>query len=172
MLITLLKHADRVKIACLAQLVNVIAPIMTKPGGEAWKQTIFFPFLHASRYGRGTALNLLVDSPGYADNEFDLVPFIEAVGTWNEEKEELTIFAVNRSQDETIQIQGDARDFPDFRVVEQFEFVHPDLKAFNSLDHPNKVIPQKAGDAELNNGVLETHLPPASWNVIRLGRRA
>ena len=53
MLITLLKHADRVKIACLAQLVNVIAPIMTRQGGGAWRQTIFYPFMHASNYGRG-----------------------------------------------------------------------------------------------------------------------
>ena len=53
LLITLLSHADRVKIACLAQLVNVIAPIMTVPGGGSWRQTIFYPFLHASVYGPG-----------------------------------------------------------------------------------------------------------------------
>ncbi len=57
MLITLLKHSDRVRMACLAQLVNVIAPIMTEENGPAWKQTIFYPYLHASKYGRGIALN-------------------------------------------------------------------------------------------------------------------
>ena len=61
MMITLLKHADRVKIACLAQLVNVIAPIMTEPDGKAWRQTIYYPFLHASRYGRGVVLQPLLD---------------------------------------------------------------------------------------------------------------
>src|SRR5690606_12174718 len=60
MLITLLKHADRVKIACLAQLVNVIAPIMTENGGKAWKQSIYYPFLHASTYGIGTVQNPVV----------------------------------------------------------------------------------------------------------------
>ncbi len=64
MLITLLRHADRVKMACLAQLVNVIAPIMTSDTG-AWRQTIFYPYMHASIYGRGTVLNTLVKSPGY-----------------------------------------------------------------------------------------------------------
>jgi len=49
--ISLLNHADRVKSACLAQLVNVIAPIMTETGGPAWRQTIFFPFAHISRFG-------------------------------------------------------------------------------------------------------------------------
>ena len=68
MLITLLKHADRVKIACLAQLVNAIAPISTVTGGGAWRQTIFYPFLHASRFGRGTVLDLAVKSPRY-DND-------------------------------------------------------------------------------------------------------
>ena len=64
MLISLLRHADRVKIACLAQLVNVIAPIMTETGGPAWRQTIFYPFLHASRFGQGEVLDLQVRSPG------------------------------------------------------------------------------------------------------------
>ena len=53
MLITLLKHADRVKIACLAQLVNAIAPISTVTGGGAWRQATFYPFMHASRFGHG-----------------------------------------------------------------------------------------------------------------------
>jgi alpha-N-arabinofuranosidase len=169
-LITLLKHADRVKIACLAQLVNVIAPIVTETGGGAWRQTIFYPFSHVSRYGRGTALNLAVHSPVYEDREFDIVPWIEAVGTWNEEAETLTIFAVNRNLEESLPLIGDARDFPGFRVIEQIQMVHSDLKASNSVNQPNTVVPVKAGDAVLEGGFLKVNLPPASWNVIRLGR--
>src|SRR5690606_34416682 len=56
LLVTLLRHCDRVRVACLAQLVNVIAPIMTEPGGPAWRQTTFYPFADASRYGRGQVL--------------------------------------------------------------------------------------------------------------------
>jgi alpha-L-arabinofuranosidase len=99
MLITLLKHADRIKIACLAQLVNVIAPIMTENGGRAWRQTIFWPFLHASVYGRGTALNLAVESPRYESDEFGQVPLLETVATLNNDDGSLTIFAVNRAQE-------------------------------------------------------------------------
>ena len=65
MLITLLKHCDRVKIACMAQLVNVIAPIMTENGGTAWRQTIFYPYMHASVYGRGVVLDPVISSPVY-----------------------------------------------------------------------------------------------------------
>ena len=70
MLITLLKHADRVKMACLAQLVNVIAPIMTQNGGPAWAQTIYYPYLHASVYGRGVSLMPVVKSPVYDSKDF------------------------------------------------------------------------------------------------------
>ena len=62
-LIVLMNNADRVKVACLAQLVNVIGPIMTEPGGPAWRQTIFYPFAHASRYGRGRVLRSVIALP-------------------------------------------------------------------------------------------------------------
>ena len=75
MIITLLRHADRVKMACLAQLVNVIAPIMTANGGPAWRQTIYYPFYHGSRFGHGIALDVAVQSPTYDDAEFDAVPY-------------------------------------------------------------------------------------------------
>src|SRR3569832_1974259 len=71
MCISLLNHADRVKIACLAQLVNVIAPIMTETGGPAWRQTIFHPFAQMSRWGRGRVLRAQVESPSYASRYYD-----------------------------------------------------------------------------------------------------
>jgi alpha-L-arabinofuranosidase len=77
LLICLLKHADRVKAACLAQLVNVIAPIMTEPGGPAWRQTIFFPFAITARLARGTVLRLDVESPSYDTSEYSTVPLLE-----------------------------------------------------------------------------------------------
>ena len=80
-LITLLRHADRVKMACLAQLVNTIAPIMTENGGPAWRQTIYYPFLHASCFGRGVVLESLVHSPCYDNRTFGSVPYLESVAT-------------------------------------------------------------------------------------------
>src|ERR687897_1865900 len=69
--ISLLNHADRVRCACLAQLVNAIAPIMTETGGAAWRQTIFFPFAQMSRYGRGRVLRAKVESEAYSANYYD-----------------------------------------------------------------------------------------------------
>ncbi|GAI95741.1 unnamed protein product, partial [marine sediment metagenome] len=105
MLITLLKHADRIKIACLAQLVNVIAPIMTVNGGPSWRQTIYYPFLHASLYGRGRVLRPVIDSPVYENRTFGEVPIIDAIATIDEEKEVVTIFAVNRDQKDSISFE-------------------------------------------------------------------
>ena len=85
MLITLLRNADRVKIACLAQLVNVIAPIMTRNGGGCWAQTIYYPFLHASRYGRGTALRAIAKSPVYDCADYEAVPVIDTTATLGDE---------------------------------------------------------------------------------------
>jgi alpha-N-arabinofuranosidase len=84
MLITLIKHADRVKMACLAQLVNVIAPIMTDAnGGGAWKQTIFYPFMHASKYGRGIALLPVMSTPKHATKTHEEVTDVESSAVFN-----------------------------------------------------------------------------------------
>ncbi len=170
MMISLLKHADRIKIACLAQLVNVIAPIMTQNGGPAWRQTIFLPFLHASVYGRGTALNLAVESPRYDNAEFGEVPLLEAVATLNNDDESLTVFAVNRGQEGPLSLEGDVRSFAGYEVVEHLVLEHEDLEATNTAKHPDSVTPHKGGDAAIQDGKLTALLPRLSWNVIRLSR--
>jgi alpha-N-arabinofuranosidase len=172
MIITLLRHADRVKMACIAQLVNVIAPIMTQTGGAAWRQTIFYPYLHGSRFGRGVALDVAVQSPTYEDTTFGAVPYLEAVATWDEANGGVTIFAVNRDLDSSLPLEGDLRAFPGYHVVEHLTLTHHDLKATNTADNPNHVTPRANGDAQESNGQLSANLPPASWNVIRLARMA
>jgi alpha-N-arabinofuranosidase len=170
MLITLLRHADRVKVACLAQLVNVIAPIMTIKGGPCWRQSIYHPFAHASLYGRGIALNLNIHSPTYNDLEYDAVPYLDAVAVWNQDGEELTVFAVNRDLQSALPVEGDMRGFNNYRVIEHLTLTHPNLKASNSADKPDEVAPRKNGDAQIDSGTLKAALPKASWNVIRLAR--
>ncbi len=169
MLISLLKHADRVKIACMAQLVNVLAPIMTATGGGAWRQTIFYPFLHASRYGQGAALALHIDSPSYENRQFGSVPLLEAVATQDEAGETLTLFAVNRDQENALTLEGELRAFPDYDVVEHLVLEHADPLAGNTGQHPDAVTPHGRGDATNRDGALTATLPRLSWNVIRLG---
>jgi alpha-N-arabinofuranosidase len=171
MLISLLKHADRVKIACIAQLVNAIAPISTITGGGAWRQTTYYPFLHASRHGRGTVLQLQVQSPHYENATFDRVPLLEAVATQDDEQGTLTIFAVNRGQEGPLLLEGDLRCFPELHVVEHLVLEHADPKAINTPDRPDTVVPRAGGDASVGEGRLTASLPKLSWNVIRLTTR-
>ena len=170
MLITLLKHSDRVRMACLAQLVNVIAPIMTEENGPAWKQTIYYPYLHASKYGRGIALNPSLRSSKHDTMDFTDVTDVDSVAVWNDEKEELTIFAVNRDLEEDIVLEADVKSFAGYRLLEHIVLEHDDMKAVNSAGRQT-VLPKTVTDRdELKDGLLQSRLGKASWNVIRLGK--
>lgn len=166
MLITLLRHADRVKIACLAQLVNVIAPIMTSDTG-AWRQTIFYPYMHASVYGRGSILNTVVKTPSYESVHGD-APYLDAVVTADEAKETVTIFAVNKDLAEPMQVSCDLRQYAGYEVIEHIELTNADLKAINTQVNPDAVKPVLSHASRIEDGILQTVLQPKSWNVIRL----
>jgi alpha-N-arabinofuranosidase len=172
MLITLMRHADRVKIGCMAQLVNTIAPISTVAGGLAWRQTIYYPFLHASRFGRGTVLNIQVSSPTYANKEYGDVPLLDAVAVLDEGREEMAVFAVNRSQEGPLKLEGDLRGIGGYGVVEHIVLEHADSTARNTAERPMEVVPHPRGDAKLSDGQLTATLPRLSWNMIRLSRSA
>ncbi|WP_077624541.1 alpha-N-arabinofuranosidase [Sediminibacillus massiliensis] len=167
MLITFLQHADRVKIACMAQLVNVIAPIMTENNGRSWKQTIFYPYMHTSVYGRGISLKPILSSPKYDSKEFTDVPYIDSAAVYNEEKEEVNLFMVNKHLEEAIQVSSDVRSFEGYQLVEHVVLENEDLKAVNTPDH-EAVMPHQRGETTLENGILDIRLPKTSWNVIRL----
>jgi alpha-N-arabinofuranosidase len=167
-LITMLRHADRIKMACLAQLVNVIAPIMTTKDG-VYKQSIYYPYLHVSKYGRGKALNCIIDSPKYDSKDFSDVDVIDSIAVFNEENEELTIFAVNRDKQEDISIAYTLAGFSGYKIKEHIVLVNPDLKAINSTDKPDAVHPAEGRGGKMEGEKLSIAFPKLSWNVIRLG---
>ncbi|OME97419.1 alpha-N-arabinofuranosidase [Paenibacillus amylolyticus] len=168
MLISMLKHADRVKMACLAQLVNVIAPIMTDTSGGSWRQTIFYPFMHTSLFGRGTALVPLIQSPKYDTKQITDVPYLEAIAVHNEEQGEVTVFAVNRHLEESLPLEVDLRSFGKCTVIEHIVLESDDLKASNTAAQPNRVAPHNRGGAVVSDTLITASLAKASWNVIRL----
>jgi alpha-N-arabinofuranosidase len=168
MLIELLNHADRVKIACLAQVVNVIGAIMTEAGGPAWRQTIFHPFAMASRNGRGTVLEAVIDSPLYDCRERQGTPVLKLSAVHKPESGELVLFALNRSLDEPLELEADLRAFSALQVTQWAALVHDDLKALNTKEQPANVAPKELSGADVTAGKLTVTLPPASWNVMRL----
>ncbi|MDF2906199.1 MAG: Alpha-N-arabinofuranosidase [Herbinix sp.] len=167
LLITLLKNCDRVKMACLAQLVNVIAPIMTENGGPAWVQPIFYPFMHASNFGRGVALTPVVNCDKYSTEKMKDVPYVESIGVLNEDKKELTVFAVNRSLEDSIDFEINLRDFVGATFLEHIVLEHEDLKAVNTVETPDHVVPHLNGVTKLDSESATATLNKHSWNVIR-----
>ena len=168
LMITLLQHADRVKMACLAQLVNVIAPIMTEQGGgKAWRQTIYYPFMLTSRYGRGTVLQPVLSSPAHDTAAHENVADVVSVAVWNEETEEVSIFAVNRNMAEEVELATDVRSLEGYRLVEHIVLENTDMKAVNSAEKED-VAPKAVSRSSLEDGVVNSLLKPASWNLIRL----
>ncbi|MFP8941079.1 alpha-N-arabinofuranosidase [Streptomyces fenghuangensis] len=168
LLIALLRHADRVAVACLAQLVNVIAPIMTEPGGPAWRQTTFFPFAQASRHGRGQVLEVRVQSPTYTTAKYGEVPLLHATAVRDEATGAVTVFAVNRGRHAALPLEVALHGLDLERVAEHSVLADADPEARNTLADPERVTPHRGEGAELAGGVLRATLEPMSWNMIRL----
>lgn len=163
-----IRRSHVVKIACIAQLVNVIAPIMTERGGPAWRQTIYYPYYFASRFGRGTALELAVDCPSYENDNYGDVPYADVAAVHTEDGG-LTIFAVNRHGDESVDLDVNMLGFGYLRVLDHQVLAHGDLQAVNSRDMPDEVAPKFGSGAQLSGGKLLATLPPYSYQMIRLG---
>ncbi len=168
LLISLLNHCDRVKVGCMAQLVNVIAPIMTQPGGASLRQTIFYPFYHASKYGRGQVLKPVIASPCRDTADYTDVPALSASAVWHEEDGSLVLFAVNR-EEEALPVEADFRAFPGLEVKEYICMTCDDMNAVNDFSDPYRVVPHAGSGAIVENGGFSVILPGRSWNVIRLG---
>jgi alpha-N-arabinofuranosidase len=164
---TFIRRADVVKIACIAQLVNVIAPIMTEPGGAAWRQTIYYPYYFASRFGRGTALDLKVDVPGYDTDAYSNVAYADVAGVLNADGA-VTLFAVNRHASEAVDVEVSLTGFGNLRLIDHQVIRHPDLEATNTAANQDNVIPQPGTGARLENGILRASLPPHSYQMLRL----
>jgi Alpha-L-arabinofuranosidase len=171
LLITLLRHADRVRIACLAQLVNVIPAIRTLDGGPAWRQTSFYPFADVARLGRGTVLRLGLDGPTYHVTGEGEVQAIEAVAVHDVGAGSVTVFAVNRLE-RPLALEASLRDLDNLAVVEHRILADPEIRASNTAAHPDRVVPRRGAGAVVDAGRLSVALPPRSWNVVRLSGRA
>jgi alpha-N-arabinofuranosidase len=165
LLISLLKHADRVTSASLAQLVNVIAPIMTEPGGGVWKQTTFHPFAVTSRLARGEAVAVDVRAETVATERYGAVPQVDAVAT--ADGDALAVFLVNRSTDAPVEIAIDLG--PDARTIAEAVGVwDEDAFATNSLEQPDRVTLRELDGVTVDGGVLRLTLPPVAWAAVSL----
>ncbi|HKE19706.1 MAG TPA: alpha-N-arabinofuranosidase [Kofleriaceae bacterium] len=166
-LIVLMNRADRVKVACLAQLVNVIGAIMTEPGGPAWRQTIFYPFAHASRFGRGRVLRPVIRSPSYPAETFPEIPYLCASVVDDRATGTTAVFALNRHLTEEMELRVELRGLGAARAIDHaLALHHRDLSTTNRVDAPHAVVPQTNPHVAVEGESMVARLLPASWNVI------
>jgi alpha-L-arabinofuranosidase len=160
-----MNNADRVKAACLAQLVNVIGAIMTEPGGAAWRQTIFHPFSQASRYGHGNVLRTGTKTDSYATANNSKLNYLLASVLHDETSGRCTVFALNRSTTDAMQLSVELNGLGSRKMVLSSELHHPDLKAENTRSSADTVKPTEHADVSLSGVHLQAKLRPLSWNV-------
>jgi alpha-N-arabinofuranosidase len=172
---TLLRNADRVRVGCLAQLVNVIAPIVTSDTAVL-RQSTWFPYAWGLRAARGRVLDLRVDAetypiraaglqPDFARN--DQVPFVDVVATLDSQNAQACLLMLNRDLDGERELTLDWRDITPTRVLACETLTGPDLKAFNTFEQPRRVAPQRL-EAPAAGARMTFKLPPRSYSVAQL----
>ena len=161
-----IRHSDRVRIACIAQLVNVIAPIRAERGGPAWRQTIYWPYQMASLHGRGTALAVTVDGPVYQTAASGDVPYLDVAAVENS-SDTITIFLVNRHLQDHVDLSLDLAGYASARLDWHQQMSGHHLKSVNGPgDEAIKL--DEGGGLGVEEGRLKSALAPLSYHVVRL----
>jgi alpha-N-arabinofuranosidase len=140
---------------------------MTENGGKAWAQTIFYPYMFASRFGRGTTLKPIIKSDTYETSYNCTVPYVEASVIQNSEKRELIVFAVNRSLDEDMELNLVLEGFDTASLFEHVELFNEDLKAVNTAENSDTITPTKRETDSTPSANQTIKLKKHSWNMLR-----
>jgi alpha-N-arabinofuranosidase len=172
---TLLRQSQRVRVGCLAQIVNVIAPLMTSDKGIL-RQSTYYPYAFGLKYAAGRVLDMQVESESYPVSGAGLrgsfsrsmdVPFVDVVATYDAAAKRAAVFALNRDLSNERELALDFEDFTPTSVVAAETVTGSDLKAFNTFDDPNKVVATKL-DGVKAGGKMTIKLPPRSYSVVQL----
>lgn len=170
-----LRHADRVKIGCMT---GGLGALCASNHDHVWKSASHYPFMHLLAYAKGTSMQTVVecdtfDIPGYAIDDTSQytgkegLPYIDSASAWDKEGEYLTVFAINRNEEEEYPLTVDVSGFGDYIFDRHIEFYNADLELKNSFENPEALKPVEHSGANFEQGILNTHVKPLSWNVIR-----
>ena len=165
---SLLRHGDGVTVACLAQLVNVIAPIRSEPGESAWRQTIFYPFALTARYARGDVLRTECRTTTLPSTTRGDIPTVDVIATRDPEDGSIAIFAVNRHETEPAALRVTLPSPWTLRIADHIELGGVSLLDTNSQAMPERVVPHPSTAHRMDDEGLTAQLPPVSWTLLRL----
>ena len=167
-LITLLNNADRVKCACLAQLVNAIGAIRTEPGGPAWRQTIFHPFKLVSELAHGTVLQAKTEAPQVNTKTAGEVDEVVVSAVFNSAAGSITLFILNRNPETEFEVDGLLRGFSPFTKASAQRVSGSNLQRANTATDPDAVVPQSHQEFTLRDDSFTLRMPPLAWDVVTL----
>jgi len=159
---TFVNNAQIVKMANMAQLVNVIAPIFTNEKG-LFRQTIYFPLQLFAANTRGSALEVFVDSPTYSEKHYEKVPYLDVSASIDGRK--LALNVVNRHPDQEVECVIEIQDAQLPAVLETSVVNGPDLKTGN--DFGAERIRTEPGTANAGGNKLTWRFPAHSFTQIR-----
>lgn len=168
LLIAMINNADRVKIGCQAQLVNVIAPIRTEPGGGAWRMTTFYPFAAAATQSGATVLDARVDSTSQTPSgraRVDDIAVAVTAKTLNADDSDITIFLTNRA-DLPARVVVDLTGYQAIRFISSMVITSDRAGGRASEAEVLEVVPRELATCSLSTSGLEADLQPESWSVI------
>jgi alpha-N-arabinofuranosidase len=162
---SLMRNADRIKIACLAQLINVIAPIATNEKGLL-RQTIYYPYSWALQWARGTVLNTLVESPTYEASGLGQIPYLDVAGALGQDGK-TSLFILNRDLSKAHTLEIDWQGITPGKLLNSTILTGNDLKASNTFDSPQRVAPQAFDKPVTSAGRTRLEVPPRSYAVLQ-----
>lgn len=169
-----LRHADRVKIGCMT---GGLGALCASNHDHVWKSASYYGFSQLMEYAKGTSMQVSVDCetydmPGYAIDDTSQytgkegVPYVDCAAAWDKSGERLTLFAINRSEENEYPLTIDIKGFGDYKLLKHLEMYTDDLDKKNSYEEPELIKPSENRNGVYEDGVLTTHIKPLSWNVI------
>ena len=163
-----LRKCDVLKMACIAQVVNVIAPLKTR-GDDVLKESTFYPFVMYSQNARGKSLRPKVDVATIATKRFGDVPLLDVAATVDEASKKAAVFLVHRGQTETLRVDVNfSGTTVPAKVAGARQIWGLDPKASNSFERPDVVVPREVGAMPFRDGTFPIKLPPLSVTMVQL----
>ncbi len=165
---TFINNSHILKIACMAQLVNVIPAISTVKNGISWRQSIYYPLYFASIYGRGVSLKLKVDVPEYSSDIADNIPYLDASAVLNQEENTVSFFLINRSETDKIDLNFNLYNLDVKNILDQKIISHSDIYTSNTKDNPTAIIPLNNKSINVKDKKLTGSIPKLSYIFLRV----
>jgi alpha-N-arabinofuranosidase len=176
--LALIRHADRVKIGCMTGFIQHVLGI---DKDHAWKTAIYYAYEQLNKYGQGISLMPVIDGPVHSVEQvktdswhehpaYDRVQDIEGAAVFNGEKDELSVFFINKNQSAAVPMELDLRAFEGYKLLAHTEMYTADLAAANTWENQEIIKPAPVASTRLEGGRISTAARPLSWNCVRIGR--